>query len=335
MATDLGERAGNPRSGWLSRWLNGREDRRTSTGSVETHGVATRSSGLEPLVAGLVAQDRYAFALLGLAGSDFDPAEVDLAWTALEKQMAMVPAGRVPVIRNDGSEALVEVEALYLDRCAVTNRQFARFVEAGCYDDLEIWPQEIWPSLLRFTDKTGQPGPAVWANGSYPAGKDTHPVTGVCWYEAVAYSRWVGKRLPRAVEWQKAGGWPEHLGGGSCTRYPWGDLFDPSKANVWASGIGNTAPVTDFRSGDTPNGIHQMSGNVWEWLDDPLEAIPCYPGEVFRPWRSMRRIIGGAFDTYLPAEATCHFITGQPDLDRRANIGFRCALSVDRLRESR
>ena len=48
----------------------------------------------------------------------------------------------------------------------------------------------------------------------------------------------------------------------------------------------------------------------------------------------MRRIAGGAFDTYLPGEATCHFVTGQGELDRRDNIGFRCALSADRLREA-
>ena len=158
-------------------------------------------------------------------------------------------------------------------------------------------------------------------------------MVGICWYEATAYARWAGKRLPSAAEWQKAGGWPEHLGGGHCTRYPWGDLFDPGRANVRSSGIGGTVPVDALPSGDTPNGIRQMSGNVWEWLDDPLDAIPCRPGESFCPWKPMRRIVGGAFDTYLPGEATCHFVTGQGALDRRPNIGFRCALSTDRLRE--
>jgi iron(II)-dependent oxidoreductase len=227
----------------------------------------------------------------------------------------------------------VEVAAFHLDRRAVTNRQYARFVAAGCYDDLSTWPREILPSLMRFIDQTGRPGPAGWSRGTFPAGRAEHPVVGISWYEASAYARWVGKRLPTAAEWQKAGGWPEHLGGGSCTRYPWGDLFDPARANLWASGVGGTAPVDAYPAGDTPNAIRQMTGNVWEWLDDPLDAIPCRPGEVFHPWRPMRRIVGGAFDTYFATEATCHFITGQPELDRRENLGFRCAISADRLRE--
>jgi iron(II)-dependent oxidoreductase len=148
----------------------------------------------------------------------------------------------------------------------------------------------------------------------------------------MAYTRWVGKRLPVAAEWQKAGGWPEQLSGGACTRYPWGDLFDPERANLHASGIGQTVPVDAYPRGATANGIYQMSGNVWEWLDDPLQTIPCEPGETFVPWKPMRRIVGGAFNTHLSSELTCQFVTGQGELDRRDNIGFRCAVCVDRLR---
>src|SRR5262249_5598050 len=149
------------------------------------------------------------------------------------------------------------------------------------------------------TDTTGFPGPTSWVRGRYPAGKADHPVVGVCWYEALAYASWVGKRFPTSAEWQTAGGWPEPLGGGACNRYPWGDLFDPMRANLGTTGPGETAPVDAFPSGDTPNGIRQMTGNVWEWLDDPLDAIPCHPGEALEAWRPMRRIAGGAFNTYL------------------------------------
>lgn len=329
MAIDILDESDASRRGWFTRWFGGRSLRR-SRPIRAAENSASRS--VRPLISQLISQDRYVFALLGAVDEQIEAEEFKLAWTTIERRMAMVPAGRVPVVRADGQEALAEVEAFYLDRHPVTNRQYARFVEAGCYDDLEIWPREIWPTLLRWTDRTGSPGPAGWSHGRYPSGRDDHPVTRVGWHEAQAYARWVGKRLPRAVEWQKAGGWPEHLGGGSCTRYPWGDLFDPKRANIWASGIRDTVAVTEFSAGDTPNAIHQMSGNVWEWLEDPLDAIPCLPGETFHPWRPMRRIVGGGYDTYLPAEATCHFITGQPELDRRPNIGFRCAISVERIR---
>src|SRR5262249_44814420 len=157
------------------------------------------------------------------------------------------------------------VDAFYLDRCAVTNEQFARFVRAGGYDDLETWPREVWPSVMRFTDRTGRPGPRHWRDGTYPSGKGDHPVVGVCWYEAVAYATGAGTRPPAAAEWQKAAGWPERHSGGACRRYPWGELFGEGKANLWAAGVGQTVPVREFRAGSTPNGIHQLTGNVWEW----------------------------------------------------------------------
>ena len=109
-------------------------------------------------------------------------------------------------------------------------------------------------------------------------------------------------------------------------------MFEPSRTNLSTSGIGRTARVKEFPSGATPNGIYQMTGNVWEWLADPLENVPCLPGEHFQPWKPLRRIIGGAYNTYFPGEATCHFVTGQGELDRRENIGFRCALSLGQLR---
>ncbi len=280
----------------------------------------------------LIAQDRYGFVLLKEAIGQITEGDAQTAWQALNAQMALIPAGSVPLMLCDGSFAISELEAFYLDRYAVTNRQFQRFVQSGAYDDLQIWPPEVWPSVARFTDLSGRPGPRDWENGKFPAVKAEHPVVGVCWYEALAYARWVGKRLLTAAEWQKAGGWPEQLSGGTCNRYPWGNMFEPTRTNLSASGLGQTTGVREYPSGATPNGIYQMTGNVWEWLNDPLEAIPCQAGEYFQSWKPLRRIIGGAFNTYFPNEATCQFVTGQGELDRRENIGFRCALTLSHLR---
>jgi iron(II)-dependent oxidoreductase len=307
-------------------------DRGRSNGSGAGAGDGYEGRSIQAVSRRLIADDRYAFVLLNEAVDHIDPADAHVAWQSLEQQMALVPGGVVPVVRADGTIEPTELAAFYLDRFAVTNKQFHRFVQAGCYDTLEIWPREIWPGLLRFTDRTGRPGPRHWEQGKFPADRDDHPVVGICWYEALAYSRWVGKRLITSAEWQKAAGWPEHLSGGTCTRYPWGDLFSEGRANLWATGQGRTVSVSSFREGATLNGIYQMSGNVWEWLEDTLETIPCRPEEDFRAWKPLRRIIGGAFDTYLAGEATNQFVTGQPELDRRANVGFRCAVSVDRLR---
>jgi iron(II)-dependent oxidoreductase len=295
---------------------------RSHRGVDEIHGMAKR----------LISQERYGFVLLRQAADQITEVDARAAWQALQSQMALIPAGNVPVILCDGSYTNVDLEAFYLDRYAVTNRQFQRFIQAGGYDDLEIWPTEVWPSVARLTDRTGRPGPRDWEQGKFPAQKADHPVVGVCWYEAVAYARWVGKRLPTAAEWQKAGGWPEQLSGGTCNRYPWGNMFEPTRTNLSASGLGQTVPVREFSSGATPNGIYQMTGNVWEWLEDALDTIPCRTGEYFTPWKPMRRIVGGAYNTYFPSEATCQFITGQSELDRRENIGFRCAISLAQLR---
>lgn len=325
----------------LLAWLNPRQRSRPSRpitrASVEAPGrLAHPAHRLEDEDLGvarrLISQDRYGFVLLRQAVGQIADEDARAAWQALNAQMALIPAGNVPVMLCDGSFAGVDLQGFYLDRCAVTNRQYQRFVLSGAYDDLEIWPSEVWPSVARFTDRGGRPGPRDWENGKFPAAKAEHPVVGVCWYEAVAYARWVGKRLPTAAEWQKAGGWPEQLSGGMCNRYPWGNMFEPARTNLSASGVGQTTPVRDYPSGATPNGIYQMTGNVWEWLDDPLETVPCQPGQYFQTWKPLRRIIGGAFNTYFPSEATCQFITGQGELDRRENIGFRLALSLGQLR---
>ncbi len=344
MSIELTSQTVPARRGWLSRWfsaLSGRPvlpaNSGTSSGPARSAGASTAidlsGSSIKEVTRRLIVQDRYAFVLLKAAADHIDGVEAIPARKALEVRMALVPDGLVPVVRSDGETEMVEVPAFLLDRHSVTNRQYQKFVDAGGYDALEIWPQEVWPSLMRFTDQTGRPGPSHWQHGRFPKDLAEHPVVGVCWYESLAYANWAGKRLPKAAEWQKAGGWPEHLSGGSCNRYPWGDLFDPRRANTAGAKINTTVPVDAFPSGDTPNGIRQMTGNVWEWLDDPLDSIPCRPGEMLQTWKPMRRIVGGAFNSYLAGEVTCHFVTGQGELDRRPNIGFRCAISADQLRD--
>ncbi|ADV62427.1 protein of unknown function DUF323 [Isosphaera pallida ATCC 43644] len=282
----------------------------------------------------LIRQNRYAL-VLRRDQADVIPHDATLeAWRVLEESMALIPGGVIPIVAQDGSNQLMEVPAFYLDRYAVTNAQYAIFVDEGCYEKLDLWPQEVWEALTtRFLDQSGQPGPAFWNRGRYPPGKENHPVVGVCWYEACAYAQWVGKRLPTAAEWQKASGFPDQLGrGGQGTRYPWGDIFAAGKANLAQAGIGETVPVNEFKAGTTRNGIYQLCGNVWEWLDEPLEMIHKHPDEQFLTLQPMRRIVGGAYDTYLIHEATNTFVTGQPELDRRPNIGFRCAVFLDQIR---
>src|SRR5262249_26502144 len=142
------------------------------------------------------------------------PADRQAAQTALDDAMAMVPDGLVAMRPRDAAddfvnpENLIHVDGLFLDRYAVTNREYFAFVESDGYQPMSLWDEAISPAVLGFVDSTGQPGPRFWTNGLYPGGEDDHPVVGVSWYEAWAFARWVGKRLPSDAEWVKAASWP-------------------------------------------------------------------------------------------------------------------------------
>jgi dienelactone hydrolase len=143
-------------------------------------------------------------------------------------------------------------------RYEVTNREFKSFVDAGGYEDPSLWADRFedgdrsldWTEAsARFVDGTGRPGPATWEGGDYPDGQDDHPVTGISWYEADAYARFVGKELPSVYHWAWA-------------------------ANTWTSSqvvphsnIGGTpGPVSVGSMGATGAfGLDDMAGNVREW----------------------------------------------------------------------
>lgn len=222
------------------------------------------------------------------------------------------------------------VTAYYLDKMPVTNADYLRFVQAGCYSHPELWPEEILPTVLQFVDQTDQFGPRYWTGGQPDQDKLDHPVVGVCWYEANAYAQWAGKQLPSPTQWQRAGTWMHSAGNTAESRYPWGNSFDPTKANVWSSGYHQTVSVDDFDSGATLNGVRQLIGNVWEWIDAQYVVHGANGIEVRMP-QPMGEVRGGAFDTYFPSQATCQFRTGKPLTHRGPNVGFRCGRCLDGL----
>jgi dienelactone hydrolase/predicted Ser/Thr protein kinase len=187
-----------------------------------------------------------------------------------------------------------------IDRVEVTNRDFKAFVDAGGYQRKDLWTEPIvrdgrplaWgDAMALFRDQTGRPGPAGWEVGTFPAGRDEHPVTGVSWYEAAAYARFRGRALPTIYHWATAAG---IVFAGQITPF---------------SHIGGSGPQPVGRSAAiSPYGLLDVAGNVKEWCWNETT-----PG-------STRYVLGGAWN-----EPEYMFLYGdaRPPLERAANIGFR------------
>lgn len=300
----------------------------------------------DALVDELLANGRYALLLRPETKQHLTQLHIVRAVRQMDEAMALVPAGRVLLgqLAEQSSSScgavdvdprllkrnLISIEPVYLDRFAVTNEEYQRFVDSGGYEQLEFWHEEALPALLDFVDQTGAPGPRFWEDGQYRPGEQRLPVVGVSWYEAWAFARWVGKRLPTDAEWTKAGAWPVESSPGRIAqrRYPWGESFDVRRAHLYGSGNSGPVPVDEFPGGVSVGGIHQLIGNVWEWTATPLVELG---DPTLHVSESVISIRGGGFDTYFENQATCHYQSGDHPLARRANIGFRLALPMSDL----
>jgi len=251
---------------------------------------------------------------------------------AVDELFALVPEGMVSLSLSTFDqpgqpETEVPTAAFLLARHAVTNADYQLFVDAGGYQQLEIWPRDIWPHLINMKDQTGQPGPRYWRDGQHDRRLARHPVVGVCYYEAAAYAAWAGYRLPTDAEWQMAASWRVRGAADAQRRYPWGDGFEVGRCNLWASGHGGTLPVEACPEGAAPNGVLQLVGNVWEWTDGEFRCTD-RDGRLVVGATLLKTIRGGAYDTYFPWQATSTFRTAADSMARSPNIGFRCALDL-------
>mgnify|MGYP001821087491 FL=1 len=222
--------------------------------------------------------------------------------------MVEIPAGAFTMGQDDGGREDrpahdVDLPAYEIDKFEVTNADFAVFVEATGYEsDAEKQGKKSW-------------------RDSFKEGREAHPVVKVTWNDAVAFCEWAGKRLPSEAEWEKAARGTDRL------RYPWGNEWDPSKANVKETGLRSTAVVGSFGAGASPYGLEDMVGNAWEWTSDWYEAYPGntagdrYYGEQCRVTRG-----GGWFDDE-PQATTFNRNCGVPDKTINDDLGFRCARS--------
>lgn len=181
-------------------------------------------------------------------------------WQELDSTV-LIPAGKF-LMGTDLKKAdaashpqhVVHLKAYRIDKYLVTNAQYARFVAA-----------------------TGHRPPSDWKNGKIQQGVLLNPVTLVNWYDASAYAKWAGKRLPSEAEWEKA------ARGTDGRRWPWGNEMDPARLNTYYN-VGSATNVTTYANGVSPYGVYDMAGNVDEWVEDdflPYKGTDA-PSDVFQ-----------------------------------------------------
>jgi gamma-glutamyl hercynylcysteine S-oxide synthase len=325
----------------FSRWTGGQNEAAWSTnpggGSRARHDAGGTGDLPEDPLLRHMELGQYGL-IVGNADQWRDHADIETIFKAaagkIDDSFALVPEGyaSVPQSLNDTPgcpEVDVETRPFLLARHVVTNLQYQRFVDSGGYENLDLWPKDIWPHLIDLNDQTDRPGPRYWRDGRHEKQSGDHPVVGICYYEAEAYAKWAGYRLPTEAEWQMAASWRIRSSAHVLRRYPWGDALDTRKCNIWASGVGGTAPVTAYEGGASPNGVLQLIGNVWEWTGSDF-VVSDDKGKPMVGDMLMKVIRGGAFDTYFPCQATSFFRTGLASLSRVQNVGVRCAMDLGR-----
>lgn len=129
-------------------------------------------------------------------------------------------------------------------------------------------------NYYKFLLDTQSRTPEHWADGIYPSGEGNRPISNVSWYQANRYCEWAAKRLPTEAEWEKAARGPD-----DDREFPWGNEFDKTKANTGLSNLGHLADAGSIEAGQSPYGVHEMSGNVWEWTADWYQA---YEGNAYK-----------------------------------------------------
>ena len=214
--------------------------------------------------------------------------------------MMLIPAGTFTMgkeTRNEDEQPVhkVYVDAFYIDAAEVTCTRYNRFLKETGYPPHQLWN----PQFDRPDD----------------------PVVGASWYDAVAFARWAGKRLPTEAEWEKAA-----RGGLIGEKYPWGDEITREKANYNSFG---TTPAKSYE----PNGygLYDMAGNVWEWCQDWYSKDYYNTTPHKNPHGSMlgesKVIRGGAWYNNESALRVSNRHKSYPSVGS-FNIGFRCVQSL-------
>lgn len=226
-----------------------------------------------------------------------------------------IPAGRVTLeaggyVPQGG--LTVEVAPFQIAQYPVTVGQYARFVEAGGYDNQVYWTKEGWNwRILKGIER-----PRFWNEPD--RNLPDHPVVGVSWFEAMAFCHWLSSVTGEAISLPTEQQWQRAAQGDDGRLYPWGNTMDENRCN-FTNITGHTTPVTQYHTGASPYGVVDMSGNVWEWcLTDGIIGGQDSAGTNNRVLR------GGAWDYRQIVATTTVRLNYFPSF-RYTLVGFRLA----------
>lgn len=242
-----------------------------------------------------------------------------IIWEPDGKEMVLIPGGTFAMGRNDGPENArpqheVSLGPFYIDRYPVTQAEYHNFVQATRHPIPCYHVDWVNSTEYNWDPETLLP----------PIDKLDHPVVLVSWDDARTYCKWARKRLPTEAEWEHA------ARGQDDRRWPWGNEFKQGYCNIYGLGVGRTTAVYRFSPhGDTPEGVADLIGNVWEWTSSLYWPYP-YDSQDGRedPQAQGYRVLRGGswFNDLAVANSTARL---DGDFVFFTNVGFRCAVSAD------
>ncbi|MBY8885688.1 ergothioneine biosynthesis protein EgtB [Streptomyces sp. PTM05] len=235
---------------------------------------------------------------------------------------------------NERPAHQVDVAPYFLDTTPVTCGDYQRFIADGGYRDRRWWAPEGWEMVRRHDLEA----PLFWSGdgrrwlrrrfGEVEPVPEAEPVLHVSWYEADAYARWAGRRLPTEAEWEKAA--RHDPATGRSRRYPWGDADPtPERANLGQRHL-RPAPAGSYPQGASPYGVRQLIGDVWEWTASDFRPYPGFEPFPYREYSEVffgpeyKMLRGGAFSVD-PVACRGTFRNWDYPIRRQIFAGFRTA----------
>lgn len=253
-------------------------------------------------------------------------------------EIGETPAVPAFAFDNEKPPHQVFLQDFAIDRALVTNGDYLQFIKDGGYRDFRWWFSEGW----QVVSKEQWQAPLYWEvhdgqwmirdfKGLTPVEHMLdEPVSHCSYYEASAYAKWDGKRLPTEAEWEKAACFDPKTG--LRMAFPWGDsLSDQSQANLLENEVWGCAPVGAFPDGQSAYGCHQMIGDVWEWTSSDYVPYPGFKSEFDEyndKWFVNQKVLrGGSYATpQIHIRSTYrNFFHAH---ERWMISGFRCARDI-------